>query len=70
MLNPTELEKLRQTYVGRCIKLLDMPHDAAPVTTGTEGTCIGVDAMGNLMMKWDNGSRLSLIPGIDKYEVI
>ena len=68
--NQRQREELQETYEGKRIKLLDMPHDHAPVPPGTEGTCTGVDGIGNLLMQWDNGSTLSLIYGIDKFQVI
>jgi hypothetical protein len=32
-------------------------------------TVKGVDDGGNIRCNWDNGSSLSLIPGVDKFEV-
>jgi hypothetical protein len=29
-----------------------------------------VDGMGHLVMEWDSGRTLSLIPGVDEYEVL
>lgn len=62
--------KADRYYIGKRVRLLQMHYDPYPVPAGTEGTCIMVDAIGQLIMEWDNGSRLNLIPGIDKFEVI
>ena len=32
---------------------------------GTRGTVIGVDAIGSIMVSWDNGSGLNVVYGID-----
>ncbi|MBO4879722.1 MAG: DUF4314 domain-containing protein [Clostridia bacterium] len=33
---------------------------------GTEGTVIGVDDIGSIMVNWDNGSSLSVAYGEDR----
>lgn len=57
-------------YIGKRLRLIDMPDDPNPVPAGTEGTCVDVDGMGNLIMKWDNGRTLNLIQGVDSFEEI
>lgn len=34
---------------------------------GDQGTVIGVDDMGQIMVNWDRNSSLSLIPGEDEF---
>ena len=34
------------------------------------GTAIGVDDIGTIHMKWDNGRGLGLIPGEDNFKVL
>ena len=67
---------------GKRIKLLDkminhdskwIPEEDLPV--GSEGTIIGCNITGNrftdqIWVNWDNGRKLSVLPYIDKYEVI
>jgi len=61
----------RERYIGKRIRVLAiMPRDPHPVPVGTEGTCYDVDGIGQLQMEWDNGSTLSLIPGIDSFYLI
>lgn len=51
----------------RCIEMVDDPN---PVESGTEGTIEFIDDINQIHVKWDNGRSLSLLPGIDKYELI
>lgn len=46
---------------GDRIELISMDDIQAP-PAGTKGTVIGVDDMGQIMVNWDNGSSLSVIP--------
>lgn len=65
-----EVERLRKDYVGKRIRLIDMPEDPNPPPYNSLGTVQDVDGLGQLVMKWDNGSSLSLILGIDTFEVL
>jgi hypothetical protein len=44
--------------------------DMSPVPQGTEGTISGIDDMGHIQVRWDNGSTLSVIDEIDDYEIL
>ena len=69
--NENKLEQLRRRYPeGTRICLDRMENDSAPIPSGTKGTVIAVDDAGQLLMKWDNGRSLSLIPGEDRFHVI
>jgi hypothetical protein len=59
------LEKLRKQYPpGTRVELIRMEDIQAP-PTGTQGTVIGVDDIGSIMVSWDNGSSLSVVHGED-----
>lgn len=59
------LALLREKYpAGTRIELIEMRDRLAP-EAGTRGTVQGVDAMCDLLMKWDNGSDLKIIIGED-----
>ena len=61
---------LRQRFrPGMRIRLINMDDLQAP-PAGTEGTVVGVDDIGNVLMRWDNGSGLNLIPGEDEFEIL
>ena len=65
------LEKNGYPYKeGQRIKLIYMSDPYTTLTDGATGTFKGYDGMGNLLMKWDNGSTLSLLPDEDKWELI
>ena len=61
MISREIIQKLKETYpVGTRVKLNQMEDDQAP-PAGTLGTVYGVDAIGSILVKWDNGSMLSVI---------
>ena len=69
--NEQELEALRERYpAGTVIRLRHMEDPYAPVPPGTVGEVALIDDAGNIHMKWQNGSSLALIEGVDDFEVI
>ena len=61
------IKRLRQEYPpGTRIVLKSMNDPHAP-PSGTKGTVVYVDDMGQIGMKWDNGSSLSLMPSLDRF---
>lgn len=66
-----EVERLMQQYPkGTKICCDYMPDDPRPIPPGTIGEVFGVDDAGQIMMKWSNGSSLSLVPGVDSFHVV
>ena len=62
------LDKLRTQYPnGTRVKLIKMDDYPAP-PKGTQGTVLGVDDAGNIMVSWDTGSSLSVVYGEDIVE--
>ena len=60
------VEHLRKQYPeGTKIELLEMDDVQAP-PIGTVGTVYGVDDLGSLLVRWENGSSLSVIDGVDR----
>ena len=69
-MNKNTLNRLRKQYsVGTRIELLKMDDVQAP-PIGTRGTIEGVDDIGNIMVRWDNGSGLNLVPGVDECRIV
>lgn len=60
---------LNKLLAGKRVEIIEMVEDPKPVPSGTMGTIIGIDGIGQIMVKSDNGSSLSLIPGLDKYKI-
>lgn len=59
------VEMIREMYPkGTRVELVAMNDFQAP-PAGTLGTVTGVDDTGSLLMRWDNGSGLSVIYGED-----
>lgn len=59
------IKQLEKEYpVGTRVVLVHMDDPYAP-PMGTFGTVKGVDDIGSLMVKWDNGSGLSVVYGED-----
>ncbi len=60
------VERIRQEYpVGCRVELVWMDDPQAP-PIGTKGTVIGVDDIGSIMVRWDNGSGLYVAFGADE----
>lgn len=67
MISELELQDLKTKYpVGTRIELVKMEDIQSP-PHGTLGTVIGVDDIGSLLVRWDNGSGLKILPEIDKF---
>lgn len=63
--NHLMIEQVRELYPkGTRVELVQMDDPYAP-PAGTQGTVIGVDGIGSLMVKWDTGSSLNVLYGID-----
>ena len=70
MENRRKVEKIKNKYpVGTRIRLNYM-DDNYSVPRGTCGTVEYVDDEGQIGMKWDNGSSLSLIYGVDSFDIV
>lgn len=55
---------------GRRVECLECADRYAPLPRGVQGTVQCVDDAGTLLVDWDNGRRLGLIPGVDRYRIV
>ena len=65
-----QVQRIKEQYPPGTRVRLDHMSDPQAVPDGTEGTVQMVDDQGQLLMAWDNGRSLSLIPGEDSFSVI
>ena len=71
MIDRNFVKFLKEQYPkGTRVRLNSMSDPYAPVEPGTEGSVEMVDDAGQLLMKWDNGRTLALIPGEDSFSVL
>ena len=65
-----QVELLRQQYPkGTRLQLISM-EDPHGVPEGTVGEVELIDDIGQIHMKWETGSCLALIPGVDEFRRI
>lgn len=70
MINENKLNYIKEKYpVGSRVKLNYM-EDPYAVPSGTLGTIEYIDDEGQIEVSWDNGRTLSLIYGVDSFDVI
>ena len=65
-----QVQRIKEQYPAGTRVRLNHMSDPQTVPDGTEGTVQMVDDQGQLLMAWDNGRSLSLIPGEDSFSVI
>ena len=64
-----QITALRRQYPrGTKMELLGMDDPQAP-PTGAIGEILGVDDAGQLLVRWETGSSLRLIPSVDSFRI-
>lgn len=62
--------ELKKRYpAGLRVELISMDDPKAP-PAGTRGTVTWVDGIGDIGVKWDSGSSLKLIVGVDEFRAV
>jgi len=65
------LTKEKDVKVGDRVELLEMEDSLTSLKKGNKGTVIEIEEEQELIwVKWDNGEKLALLMGIDKFKVI
>ena len=60
----------REKYpTGTTVQLISMDDEQAP-PVGTIGEVMFVDDIGNVHVKWQNGSSLAVIPDVDSVAIL
>lgn len=59
------VNRIKERYPEGCRVQLDSMDDRHAPPAGTKGTVIGVDDIGSILVRWDNGSTLSVVYGAD-----
>lgn len=55
--------------LGKRVELIRCDDEFTELTPGSTGTIDFVDDLGTVFVKWDSGSTLGLVPGVDLYRV-
>lgn len=67
-----EIEAVKETYTNgtrvQLIRMNDEYGQAPPI--GTKGTVEFVDGIGTIFVRWDNGSGLGIVLGVDEARII
>lgn len=61
---------LRKMYPVGCKVELHFMDDPFAPPSGTVGEVMFVDDIGQIHVKWSNGSSLALIPGVDSFSKV
>lgn len=66
-MSKAEIEKI--CSVGATV-VLDRMDDIQAPPVGTTGKVAYIDDIGNIHVRWETGSSLALIPGVDQFHVV
>lgn len=70
MKQEVNVKMIKAKYLsGMRVRLVKMDDIQAP-PIGIEGTVRGVDDIGSILVAWDNGSKLNVIPDEDVIKIL
>lgn len=64
------MKDVYQKFIGKRIRLISTNDEYTKLTSGALGTITFVDDTGTIFADWDEGSKLGLIPDVDRFEII
>lgn len=64
------VSRLPEGAIGDRVRLIRCTDLHTRLAPGTEGTVSMVDSLGTVHVRWDDGSRLGLVPGEDAWTVV
>ncbi len=56
--------------IGKKVELISTTDEYTKLQPGAIGVVSLIDDFGTVFVNWENGSRLGLIPGVDKWRYI
>ena len=62
-------EFIEKLYPVGATVILDHMNDPQAPPSGTKGEIIAIDSIGQIHVKWENGSGLALIYGTDSFHL-
>lgn len=65
-----KVDFLRKMYPVGCKVELHFMDDPQAPPSGTKGTVMFVDDIGQIHVKWETGSSLALIPSVDSFSKV
>ena len=70
-IQPEELARLREEYpVGTEVELIEMNDPYRDMPPGLRGAIEYIDDAGSAHIRWENGSSLAAIYGVDRFRRI
>lgn len=61
---------MADNLIGRRVRLVSCSDPYTKLAAGAEGTVALVDDLGTLHVDWDDGHKLGLVPGEDRWVVL
>lgn len=66
-----QVEAIRKMYPqGTRVELVSLEDPYSRLPEGTRGTVDAVDDIGTIHVRWDNGSRLGVVYGVDSIRIV
>jgi hypothetical protein len=55
---------------GDRVELVRISDPYVQIPRGSKGTVVLVDGLGTVHVRWDDGTQLGLVPGVDRYWLV